>query len=197
MKRFASLALVLLACCGEAALTTPDASLLELQQVFASQANFDAVRTGSGSATGTGFSGTYAATFTQNRFSAECTVDFVRWGDWFVNTGAPDTTLARILNEGHEDSEGTIEFAHSGGSISVTGVGLENASTLRGPVNQDGQFVAVAGEYQSEREHWGAAMKGTIEGGTMSAELLYPLTMLDDPDMPGSCDFMANAAGAN
>lgn len=196
MKRIWPIALALLACGDGATAPNDDATIMSTEQLFASKANFENTQTAVGSGTGSAFSGTFTTSFTNQRFSPDCTVDFVRLWDWFIDTGLSDEAIQQKLDEGYGDFIDALTIEQTDGTVQLQGVGLEGAATLRGPINQDGRLAATAGQYDSERFHWGAAANMRVSANMITGDLMYRATALDDPQLPGSCTFMANASGA-
>lgn len=185
--------LLALGACGKGSPTAPDGTPppAGVADIFASRAAFDAATSRVGSAQGTGFSGTYAVTFRNVRFSSDCTVAFVREQDFYVDTGAPDGEIQRILAQGYPDFPVTTVITQTGGRIVLDADGDGVERELAGSLDVDGPFEAVTGTYDSTRRFAVARHAGRITGSRIEGTFAAQVKLLDDPRVSGSCRFDA------
>ena len=166
--------------------------------LFKSREEFETALNRTGTAKGTAFSGTYSVLFKTLRFSKECRVDFVRNNDFFVDTGAPDTTLQRVLNEGYPDADGpaTVQITQNNGRIVLNsdGDGIEGA--FNGWIDSDGVFQALWGTYENNRNMFIAVYNGKIQGTNIQGDFTTRLSFFTAAKVPGSCSFTAKFAGS-
>lgn len=187
-----------LAACGDSHPTAPQLPLVpagSAADIFPSRADFEAALQRVGNGRGTAFSGAYSVTFRHVRFTSDCRVSFVREHDFYVDTGAPDAELQRILAQGYPDYPVTLTVAQADGRVTLDADGDGVETTLAGGIDADGGFEAVAGEYLSSRSYGVARHAGRIQGSRIEGTFAAQLKLLDDPRAPGSCRLDATFDG--
>jgi sugar lactone lactonase YvrE len=164
--------------------------------LFKSKEAFEATINRVGTAKDTAFSGAYSVIFKDIRFTKDCKVDFVRRHDFFVNTGAPDSALQRVLDQGYPDFPATIRLTQNSGRIVLDSDGDGIESPLNGWVDMDGAFQAVWGTYENNHNFMVAAHSGKIQGADIQGEFTTQFKLLSFSEAPGSCSFTAKFAGS-
>jgi hypothetical protein len=119
--------------------TEPDDNLADetnigfgLDAAFATKDAFEQALNKTGSAQGSDFSGSYTVVFHGGRFSSDCTPEFARRNDFYVDDSASDQEPNQRFSETAPDYQVNVSIVQDGGRLTLNADGDGPESPLTG-----------------------------------------------------------------
>lgn len=137
------------------------------QVPFASASEFNAVKTLTGDAVGTSFSGSYVVTFDGTLYSSDCQADFVKGTDFFIDKGLSVEEIDAVLKNGGSPHPHQFTIQQEEGKITLLGEG-DDETNISGAIYKDGYFVVTQGVFIGENAYDFYMISGCITDNSIS-----------------------------
>lgn len=162
---------------------------------FTNSDEFKTAQAKTGTASGTALSGEYTITSEGNQYSSDCTADFVKATDFFIDKTLSTDEIEKILKNGSTPTSYPLTVTQDGGKIIFKNSSDDNTD-MSGSINSDGAYQIVVGSFLSKDIYYFSVYEGKIKQNTLSGTR-KGFIKINQPSstMSGSCNMTDNWTG--